>query len=284
VIQLRLDPERAVAQLSAATGERLTVERPCPGGQLGAAYVRWPDGRRSVLKRIPHCTVATLRRGPLAVAEALRAQGYPAPAVQLAAQVGGAVLLVQDLLPGQPAETVDPPFLQQALALNRRQRGSLQGRPDIPSYELHLRHDGPGICLHEPLRRFSPRSRALERRIAALGAQLPDRLAGDDAVHGDFHARNLLVQRGRVAGVIDWDRAARGDCRFDLAVLRFLLRPGQSAPGVSDRLDRLLDAAPEELARGAWAHISLRMVDWAIRHFAPPRVEAWLDVTDQRVI
>jgi hypothetical protein len=30
------------------------------------------------------------------------------------------------------------------------------------------------------------------------------------------------------------------------------------------------------------AHLSLRMVDWAIRHFAPAEVGHWLDLAEQR--
>ena len=42
------------------------------------------------------------------------------------------------------------------------------GRPDVPPVRLHLRHDGPGYCLHEPLRRHSPRAAALERWVIAV--------------------------------------------------------------------------------------------------------------------
>ena len=49
----RLDVAAAVAQLRETAGVRLEVEGPCPGGQVGAAYVRWPDGRRSVLTTRP---------------------------------------------------------------------------------------------------------------------------------------------------------------------------------------------------------------------------------------
>ncbi|MFE7137812.1 hypothetical protein ACFVAG_08680 [Streptomyces sp. NPDC057644] len=48
-------------------------------------------------------------------------------------------------------------------------------------------------------------------------------------------------------------------------------------------LDAVLDAVPEDVLRPAWAHMSLRMVDWAIRHFTPPEVEHWLDLAEQRV-
>jgi hypothetical protein len=49
----RLDAGRVAAQPAEQTGVRLIVEGPCSGGEVGAAFVRWPDDRRSVLKWRP---------------------------------------------------------------------------------------------------------------------------------------------------------------------------------------------------------------------------------------
>ena len=45
----RLDIDGVLRRLDVS----LTYEGPCPGGQVGAAYVRWPDGHRSVLTHGP---------------------------------------------------------------------------------------------------------------------------------------------------------------------------------------------------------------------------------------
>jgi len=208
----RLDSRRVAAALARETGIRLVVEGPCPGGQVGAAHVRWPDGRRGVLTWRPGITLAEADRGPLAVAAALRASGYPAPATELAADTSDGLAVVQELLPGSPPPHVGEKLLDQALELSQRQTGALAGHPGIPAYPLYLREDGPGYCLHGPLRGFSPRAAALEGRIAAAGRTFAPQLAGDDAVHGDFHQENLLVRDGRISGVIDtgsaWPRPA----------------------------------------------------------------------------
>ncbi|MFI9626026.1 phosphotransferase [Streptomyces sp. NPDC052042] len=279
----RLDADGLTEELHARTGLRLTVEGPCPGGEVGAAYVRWPDGRRSVLKWRPDTRIEELRAGPVAVCEVLRAHGYPCPSTELAVQVGHAAVLVQELLPGTPVARLDHDGLDRALALNEAQSGLLTGRADIPSMPLYLLDDGPGYCLHEPLRRHGRRSRDLERRIAALGASRPRRLPGHDVVHHDFHHGNLLRSGGAVSGVIDWDGACRGDRRFDLVTLRFGLHATEQAPGVADRLDGVLDGLPGDVLRVSWAHMSLRMVDWAIRHFAPEDVGRWIDLAEQRL-
>jgi hypothetical protein len=244
--------------------------------------VRWPDGHRSVLKWRPHAELADVRAGPLAVTEVLRSAGYPAPATELAAQIDHAVVMVQELLPGTKIDHLDHGGLDQALVLNRLQADRLAGRPDIPPMNLHLRDDGPGYCLHEPLRRHSRRSAALAGWIAAVAARHPGPLVGSDAVHQDFHPGNMLAVDGLITGVVDWDGAARGDRRFDLVTLRFGIHSKRSTPDVARRLDTVLDTFPEDFLQPAWAHMSLRMADWAIRHFAPADVEHWLDLAEQR--
>lgn len=246
--------------------------------------MRWMDGHRSVLKWRPHSSAEEMRAGPLAVTEALRLAGYPAPATELVAQVGHTVILVQELLPGKKIDHLDHRSLDQVLQLNQLQADRLADRPDIPAVELHLREDGAGYCLHGPLRRHNGRSAALERWIASVGADSPPRSTGADAVHFDFHPGNMLATDGVITGVVDWDGAARGDRRFDLVTLRFGIHARQTDPRLTARLDDVLDSLPEDILRPAWAHMSLRMVDWAIRHFSPIDVEHWLDLAEQRVI
>ncbi|MFF4507494.1 phosphotransferase [Streptomyces sp. NPDC001401] len=279
----QLDAARMVDALYAQAGVRLSLEGACSGGQVGAAYVRWTDGHRSVLKWRPHSRAEEMEAGPLAVTEALRLAGYPAPATELVAQVGHAVVMVQELLPGRKLDQLDQRSLDQVLQLNQLQADQLSNRPEIPAVDLHLRDDGPGYCLHGPLRQHNRRSAALERWIAAVGADSRPRLSGADAVHLDFHPGNLLASGGAITGVVDWDGAARGDRRFDLVTLRFGIHGQETDRGVTERLDAVLDALPEDILRPTWAHMSLRMVDWAIRHFTPIDVEHWLDLAEQRV-
>jgi aminoglycoside phosphotransferase (APT) family kinase protein len=274
----RLDPHRMAAAVRERTGVDLVVERLSAGGQVGAAYVRGPDGRRGVLTWVPGRTLAELEAGPLAVLGSLRRTGYPAPRIELAAEVDGAVVLVQELLPGAGPQRFSGGLLDQALALNDRQAGALAGHPAVPAVELHLAADGPGFCLHGPLREHDRRTRRLEAWVREVAAGHPDGLPGDDAVHLDFHPGNLLVDADRITGVVDWGGAGRGDRRLDLVTLRF----APHEPDVAERLDEILDGLPPDVLRPAWAHMSLRMVDWAIRHHTPADVERWIDLAEQR--
>ena len=130
----RLDAQAVAEAIQAAAGPALRVEGPCPGGQVGAAYVAWPDGHRSVLTWRPGIRLGRVQDGPLAVVEALRPAGYPAPAAELAVQAGEDVAVLWELLPGTPMTHLTPALLDQALALNSQQAGLRPARaPSRPS-------------------------------------------------------------------------------------------------------------------------------------------------------
>jgi hypothetical protein len=246
----------------------LAYEGPCAGGEVGAAYVRWPDGRRSVL---------TGGRSAAARAVAVaRAAGLPAARYELVTEVDGVCVIVQERLLGTPPTVVDRAILAQLLALNERCAGLLAGS-DLPQLPLYLRRAGPGFCLHEPVRTHSARAAALLTWARSLDT---DVLPGDDLVHVDYHPGNVLVDRGRISGIVDWDGAGRGDRRFDLVTLRYDLE--LRAPSLAAELDaHLRRTVPAAVLRLCWAHMGIRLVDWAIRHHGPADVERWLSVAER---
>jgi aminoglycoside phosphotransferase (APT) family kinase protein len=75
------------------------------------------------------------------------------------------------------------------------------------------------------LTRLRGKTDILDGRVHALWS---DALAAanDTApswIHGDLHPRNVLIDKGRLAGVIDWGDIARGDRACDLAAVWMLL-------------------------------------------------------------
>jgi hypothetical protein len=266
----RLDAPAVIDRIAAITGVRLVLEGPCPGGEVGAAYVRWPDGRRSVL------TEGRSRAGPLL--DLARAAGVPTARYELTAHVDGVRIVVQQRLPGAPPGRVDAGLVHAMLVLNDRLRGLLADRWDVPPVDLYLAADGPGFCLHEPLKTYSGRTARLLDWVHEVATAAPDLGDDGDLVHLDYHPGNVLVSGGRISGVIDWDGALRGDHLFDLVTLRFDL--GRRAPHLVRPVDERLAALDEGRRRAYWAHMSLRQVDWAIRHHDAPTVDAWLDVAE----
>jgi hypothetical protein len=275
----RLDAELALCQLSDTTGLVLIADGAPPGGQVGASYVRWPDGHRSVLTWQPPGTFSDVRQAA-SLLQLAKACGVPAPLYELVEELPAAVVIVQELLPGTRPTTISQRTVESMIEVNQRCRGLLAGRSDLPPPSLYLRTDGPGFCLHEPLRRYDRRTARLLDAIEEIGATLPEHLVGDDLVHMDFHPENVLVDpTGDVSGVVDWDAINRGNGDFDLITLRFDL--ARRAPDLGRRLQHQLAATvPEDLALAAWAHLSLRLVDWSIRHLTPVDVTTWLDIAE----
>ena len=265
----KIDAPRLVDRINEITGVRLTLEGPCPGGEVGAAYVRWPDGRRSVLSQSRSHT------GPLL--DRARAAGVPTARHELCARIDGIRVVVQQRLPGRPPGTVDAPLVHGMIRLTDRLAGLLTDRPDVLTPDLYLTSDGPGFCLHRPLAEHSRRSAKLLDWVHDVGAAAPT-ADGDDLVHLDFHPGNLLVDDGRITGVVDWDGAARGDRRLDLVTLQFTL--GWRAPHLAPIVREQLTGAHPDRLRAYWAHMSLRQVDWSIRHHDDATVDRWLDIAE----
>jgi hypothetical protein len=266
-------------QLAQLTGTVLTEDGKCPGGEVGAVYVRWPDGHRSVLTSQPPGNGPAARQHQVLIA-AGRAAGVPAPRYELIAELPCAVAIVQELLPGSLPAAVSRSTLDSMIEVNWGCRGLLAGQPDWPSPSLYLLSDGPGYCLHEPMARYGRRTARLLAAIEEAGVSVPVHLDGDDLVHFDFHPGNVLVDAdGAVTGVFDWDGASRSNGDLDLFTLRFDL--ARRAPGLGRRLGALLeDSVPEQTARACWAHMSLRQVDWSVREHGAAEVDAWLDVAE----
>jgi aminoglycoside phosphotransferase (APT) family kinase protein len=73
-------------------------------------------------------------------------------------------------------------------------------------------------------------------------------------VHGDLHARNVLVQNGRITGVIDWGDLTSGDVATDLASIWMLFADAAARQNVITHYSRsqTMDEATLKRARG-WA-------------------------------
>jgi hypothetical protein len=275
----RWQPASVLAELAAATGIRLVNEGRCRGGQIGACYVRWADGHRSVLTAGPPGGLEAQRAAGLAAVA--RAAGVPAPRYELVAELPSVTAIVQELLPGAIPATMTRRTVASMVELTRRCRGLLADRPDLPAPSLYLRSDGPGFCLHGAMATYDRRTARLLAAVEDVGTALPEHLPGDDLVHFDFHPENVLTdETGAVTGVVDWDGASRSDGALDLMTLRFDL--ARRAPELSRWVGGLLrESAPEPVLMACFAHMSLRLVDWAIRELTAADVDAWIRVATE---
>jgi len=279
-----MDGPAVVVGVAAAGGPRLELLTRLSGGEVGAWSVRWPDGHEGVLTWAP-----PLPRGhppgaferSVALMELARAAGVPVARYEAVVPLpDDSVAIVQERIDGHVADVVTEALVDHAIELAEVRRGLLAGSVwTAPAPELHLLHDGPGFCLHGPLRAFNRDTADLLDAIEAIGRR-PSTERTTDLIHLDYHVGNLLVtdaEPDRVAAVIDWGGARSGDLGIDLAILAFDLTwraPGLVQQRVEAHLRRTTD--PDTFVR-LWAHASMRLVDWAVRHY-PHDVEHWVAV------
>ena len=250
------------------------VER-LAGGEIGAWLVRGPDGHESVLTWSPSSQLDHT----IALMDLAAAAGVPLPRYEAVVDLGdGSAAILQQRVHGHVPERVTDALVDHVIELAERRRGLLADAAQ-PAMALYLREDGPGFCLHEPLRSFSRDTSALLAAIEAVGER-GDTAPGTDVVHLDYHLGNILVtddEPDRVAAVIDWGGARPGSIAVDLAILAFDLTwraPGAIQQRVESYLQATTDAATFQCM---WAHASLRLLDWSIRHH-PEHVDHWVAV------
>ena len=254
-----------VRELGFELGER------APGGESGGAwFATAPDGAPVLLKWFADETVADRYALLLPALDELRSRGVPVPEYTHVVPRDGGTLSAQRVLPGRPAYNPPAAVVEAIVACIAAKRG-LGGPPPAPTYEpwgafmvRTLTVGLDGWVMHEPLRRWSPRSAAILDRAEAVGADAdPSWFPDDGLVHLDLHTDNVLVgDDGTLTGIVDWEGACAGDHRFDLVSFAWDL-DGHGQP-----VWELVDAAglDPRVLRAYVSHHAVRGTDWAIRH------------------
>jgi hypothetical protein len=213
----------------------------------------------------------------------LRGLGYPAPEYTAFGSIDETSYVLQRAMRGEPiGNRVSLALLPQLLHLNDLQRGQGESINDEPDRIIRGVMEGyADFCRIDTLRTYSAESAAildaLHRIVAAHASDCPKR---NDIVHFDFHTNNVLIEDGRVTGVIDWEGSASGDCAFDLATMLFYTWPFEE---FRDALWRaLLDRTTRSAVAVYLAHMIVRQLDWSMRHHDDATVGRYLN--DARAI
>lgn len=196
-----------------------------------------------------------------AVTERLRALGYPAPCYVHVADDWA----LQEELPGEPLESWRP--LPEEITAQLLSLYELHGEPFPVAAPGSWRRVVASSVLSgarsylrlATLRNHSDDSRELLARCQDAVRRFADRMPEPGAiVHWDFTPDNVLVQDGRVLGVIDWEGVRAGDPVFDLVTLGFY------APGTPLLEDALGDV--DAGLRAVYdAHLCVRQAEWSLR-------------------
>ncbi|HKH88542.1 MAG TPA: aminoglycoside phosphotransferase family protein [Acidimicrobiales bacterium] len=264
-----MTPDAAVAELRVHHGIDLHLEGRCPGGEVGAYYARAEDGSRYVLKWIEGATALV---DFVAMAERLtrlRARGYLLPQYWAPFGVSGGVVILQEAAAGAWHDRVTHELVDTVLHLNDLQSGQGGDGHDWSEYVRSTLIEGAdGYCLHDTLRHHDSSSRRVLDWVEGVGRSLGP-LPDGDVVHLDFHHRNILRQADRVVAVVDWEGSRSGDRVFDLVTFCFGFTHASADAGAETRVWERATALGDDGSLTAYvAHMSLRRLDWSIRHHA----------------
>jgi aminoglycoside phosphotransferase (APT) family kinase protein len=202
--------------------------RAAGGRSQGAWFATAADGAPVVLKWSPDATMAARYAALLPGLDALRARGVPAPEYLHVSAFDGGTLSAQRALRGRSEDNPPPAVVERMVACIAAKAG-IGGPPPAAdqrawgAFVVHtLRVGQDGWGMHEALRAGGPRTAAVLDRVEALGADAdPSWFPDDGMVHLDLHTDNVLVDDGRLSGIIDWEGACAGDHRFDLVAFAF---------------------------------------------------------------
>lgn len=225
-----LSPE-AVQHLvdGVAPGGRVLRYRPLRGGISASVYLvhlEASDGARLavVVRRYdgewyradPHTCTREFK-----VLQELNRWSFPSPRPLLLEKRGapfGAPTVVMTRLPGKPL--LRPPDIEDyvrqiATTLVQLHRVSIDRLDFLPDQTTLLSSSlGKRKVADDPL------EPGLRQAVLAAWTTVSAAPARRTLVHGDYWPGNLLWQRGRLVGVVDWDNARIGDPGQDVAICR----------------------------------------------------------------
>ena len=229
-------------------GAYVLAGRLAGGNQAGAYLLDAPGGGVAVLKWSTDTAWASqvLRAAP--AVERIRQAGYPTPAwLAVGVTSDGFPYQIQQFVPGAAIMSLGAHQVDLLLDLVERQAG-LDPDPGR-DWSRHIRAfvfddaDGVGAWL-----RRHGASAAVDAYAKLCAPFRHERLPGGDLVHGDLSTHNVLVERGRVTGVVDIEALGSGTRVIDLASI---LREGYLWHGEPAALRRLRKAAENVAGHGA---------------------------------
>ena len=279
-----MDGAKLVRRLREHGGIKLRFLEYCEGAGSGSGACRVADqaGHVFFLSAIPGDEANRAQHArSMTVLERLWSMGHPAPHYEQVVDLGDLLVIIQTEAQGVPPTRITRSLVDRLLEL-LSDRASLMGEDsDAGPLSLYLLEEGPS---HDSLRKYSDRTRQVLDWIRGVGDFYGDTLAGPGAVHFDYQPGNVLVHPNRpdeVTAIVDWGGAVASSGGFDMVTLAWSsFGPVEREVGVDDYLWRLVRQLPEPILVPSWAHLSLRLIYWAIRN-RPESLGHWLQVSER---
>ncbi|MBB6670536.1 phosphotransferase family protein [Cohnella nanjingensis] len=248
----KLNARQMKALIAAAFGEDAGIARyaELTNGWFNAAYeIELTDGRAVILKVAPDSGAETLayekdimRTEVEAMRRMRAAGGVPVPEVFAyddSRMLIGTAYFVMEKVAGQPYNMIKEDMTQEQRAAIETAIGRFNRRiNEIRGERFGFFHGADPAATASWPAAFGAMMRALLADGRRLGVQLPAPYASIEAeverrlpllaevteprlVHWDLWSGNVLVADGRIAGIIDWERALWGDPLMEYYFRRF---------------------------------------------------------------
>lgn len=216
------DPRAVLAALG-LTGAAAVA--PVSGGWDTTIWRVDLGGATYALRLFRAAQAATSRREALAM-RAAAAAGLPVPRIHAAGAWAGRPALLLEWRRGVPLLTALQARPARVLTL-----GAAFGRMQAAIHAV-----APPAGLSQGRSDWIAAAGSEEAALQARLRALP--LRPEVLLHLDYHPLNVMVDDGRVSGVLDWANAAAGDPRADLARTLTILRLSPGERGLAALLDR----------------------------------------------
>jgi hypothetical protein len=211
-----VDLHAVLADVARVTGTPWTLAEQFGRGRQGGAWRVGASGRSAVLKAWSPGDGVVRNPDARRLVEQLRSVRYPTPAWLAGGQspAGSAWVLI-DFVEGDSLPELDVGCAPLFVELVERQRGVVPDTRFDWNARLRSALSPDGVEVSR-LVGGGPELRALVDEAMVLGSTRLDAPLGWEMVHGDLNVQNVLVNDGRVAGVVDTDALGGGCAVIDL--------------------------------------------------------------------
>lgn len=290
-----MDDTELIAMINRSTGAGLVVRgRSEHGKEGGAVYAEWPDGRPAVVTTFQGSKAAA--RQTADVLNLLHTQGLPVPRHELVVELDDRAVFVQQRLPKAAATALTLDRIRGIVAINDRFAEALADLPQVPPLTRWFRPtDTDPYLILDLVPRHDHRTREAVEQILRVTTDPAneERLGGDDLVHVDLSAANVLFDdQDRPTAVVDWNLGVyRGDRHLALVQTRFDRQwfvqnaaPGDVEIAAARLLDEILeDRLPPDTLRIFWAFWLSHQLPRALRRGNASVIDWQLALAESRL-
>lgn len=212
-----MDATQVLSEINQKAGTNWEIDSQLAGGLLAGAWKIRDKSHHAVLKL--HDPASTVPYNPDAsrLVEQIRQQGYPTPKwLATGVTKSGINYAIQELAPGKSLPKLDTEAANIIIDLVKLQR-KIKMETDL-NWSKYMRDH---VMLEHPSHtRLTTAggvvSEALQKSLNLAAPYVDSQLVEHEMVHGDLSLSNIMVDDGRLSGVVDIWALGRGCAVYDI--------------------------------------------------------------------